>query len=59
MGAIYKLDFANGKSYIGITSKDAKHRFRAHKTMSSLGEDVCFMLRGENMVSQNSQFLQF
>ena len=27
---LYKLDFPNGKSYIGITSSTAKRRFRSH-----------------------------
>lgn len=31
MGQLYKLDFANGKSYIGITTKTAEERFRGHK----------------------------
>lgn len=31
MGELYKLDFPNGKSYIGISVKGAAHRFLAHK----------------------------
>lgn len=30
MGVLYKLDFANGKSYIGITKKSVEQRFGAH-----------------------------
>lgn len=30
MGFLYKLDFANGKSYIGITTKSVEHRLNAH-----------------------------
>lgn len=31
MGELYKLDFVNGKSYIGISVKGAAHRYLAHK----------------------------
>ena len=31
MGELYKLDFANGKSYIGITTKTSKERFAGHR----------------------------
>lgn len=31
MGELYKLEFRNGKSYIGITTKTAKRRFDGHK----------------------------
>lgn len=30
MGALYKLDFPNGKAYIGITEKTAQKRFAQH-----------------------------
>lgn len=30
MGCLYQLVFPDGKSYIGITSKTAEHRFRGH-----------------------------
>jgi group I intron endonuclease len=30
MGALYRLDFPNGKSYVGITSGTAESRFRDH-----------------------------
>lgn len=30
MGCLYQLVFPNGKSYIGITSKTAEQRFKAH-----------------------------
>ena len=30
MGALYRLDFPNGKSYVGITAKTAAQRFSAH-----------------------------
>lgn len=30
MGELYRLDFPNGKSYIGITSKTAQKRFSTH-----------------------------
>jgi group I intron endonuclease len=31
MGQLYKLDFANGKSYIGITTRSAEERFQGHR----------------------------
>lgn len=31
MGELYRLDFANGKSYIGITEKSSSERFLCHK----------------------------
>jgi group I intron endonuclease len=31
MGQIYRLDFENGKSYIGATTNDANYRFKEHK----------------------------
>ena len=34
MGELYKLDFANGKSYIGITTKTAAERFNGHRARS-------------------------
>lgn len=34
MGELYKLDFANGKSYIGITTKTAAERFNGHRRKS-------------------------
>lgn len=33
-GVMYKLDFPNGKSYIGVTKKDAKERFNQHVKMT-------------------------
>ena len=37
MGELYRLDFASGKSYIGITEKTAEHRFKGHRTSLRLG----------------------
>ena len=37
MGHLYKLDFANGKSYIGITTKDAARRFGNHRANARKG----------------------
>ena len=37
MGTLYKLDFANGKSYIGITTKSAETRFAQHRKSSVKG----------------------
>lgn len=37
MGELYKLDFASGKSYIGITEKTAAQRFKGHQTSFRLG----------------------
>ncbi len=30
MGQLYRLDFENGKSYIGISFKSAEHRYKVH-----------------------------
>lgn len=30
MGCLYKIDFPNGKSYVGISSVNAEYRFRIH-----------------------------
>lgn len=35
MGVLYKLDFPNGKSYIGITKRTLKRRLREHFASSS------------------------
>lgn len=37
MGELYKLDFPNGKSYIGITKKTAAKRFKGHSQAARLG----------------------
>lgn len=40
MGHLYKLDFANGKSYIGITTKGAETRFVQHRKSSVKGSNL-------------------
>lgn len=40
MGELYKLDFANGKSYIGISVKSAKARFDNHKRCAKTGKSA-------------------
>jgi group I intron endonuclease len=30
MGCLYQIEFSNGKSYIGITSKDSSYRLKQH-----------------------------
>lgn len=37
MGLLYKLDFASGKSYLGITIRSAKYRFAQHRAHSKKG----------------------
>lgn len=37
VGQLYKLDFANGKSYIGITTKSCQRRFGNHKDAARRG----------------------
>lgn len=37
MGCIYKLDFPNGKSYIGMTSGKPERRFNGHKRCAAKG----------------------
>lgn len=37
MGELYQLSFPNGMSYIGITVKTAKHRFRQHARAVGVG----------------------
>jgi hypothetical protein len=32
MGQLYKIEFKNGKSYVGISSISAEHRFKLHST---------------------------
>lgn len=39
MGQLYKLDFSNGKSYIGITTKTALQRFKGHCVRHQCGKD--------------------
>lgn len=38
MGFVYRLDFANGKTYVGITTKSLKHRFYHHKYSVERGD---------------------
>jgi group I intron endonuclease len=38
MGCLYKIDFANGKSYVGITRQTAERRFKQH--MSNRKKDA-------------------
>ena len=40
MGQLYRLDFASGKSYIGITEKTAKGRFRGHAYSARNGSQL-------------------
>lgn len=42
MGQLYKLDFPNGKSYVGITTKTAADRFSGHRVRcrSAKGSDA-------------------
>lgn len=37
MGTLYKLDFPDGKAYIGITTKSVEHRFKAHACNARTG----------------------
>lgn len=37
MGHLYRLDFASGKSYIGITKHTAIHRFERHRREAARG----------------------
>lgn len=37
MGCLYKLDFCNGKSYIGVTVRTAEQRFEGHAKSVRLG----------------------
>jgi len=39
MGTLYKLDFANGKSYIGITTKSMNTRFKHHAADVNRGSE--------------------
>lgn len=38
MGFLYRLDFPNGKSYVGITTGSVERRFRGHKKAASDGK---------------------
>lgn len=43
MGELYRLDFASGKAYIGITIKTAAHRFIGHRRAArSSGKGVVY-----------------
>lgn len=42
MGALYKLDFPNGKSYIGITTRSARERFNGHRQMATTGKTALY-----------------
>lgn len=37
MGDLYRLDFPSGKSYIGITTKGASHRYNGHRMSAESG----------------------
>ncbi len=37
MGDIYKLDFPSGKSYVGLSTRGAVHRYKQHKQPSAKG----------------------
>lgn len=39
MGTVYKLDFANGKSYIGITTKSLNERIKHHARDAANGSE--------------------
>lgn len=43
MGELYKLDFPNGKSYVGITTGTAKQRFAGHRR-GSRSQKKCALL---------------
>ncbi len=38
MGCLYRLDFPNGKSYVGITSKTAEWRWKTHVQEAKQGK---------------------
>lgn len=40
MGYLYRLDFANGKSYIGITTRSAPIRYNAHRMAAEGGSKL-------------------
>lgn len=40
MGELYRLDFENGKSYIGITTKTSKERLKGHAKASKKRNNV-------------------
>jgi group I intron endonuclease len=40
MGFIYRLDFANGKSYVGLTRQLVKARYRQHSCNARRGEET-------------------
>lgn len=42
MGELYKLTFANGKSYIGIAAKTANSRFICHRWSSKTSESLLY-----------------
>lgn len=37
MGQLYRLDFPNGKSYVGVTTKTAQQRLHGHRCRAKVG----------------------
>jgi group I intron endonuclease len=40
MGLVYRLDFSNGKTYIGITRQSARRRFIQHASLARNGQNT-------------------
>ena len=40
-GSIYKINFPNGKHYIGLTTTSLKQRTKEHKTTAKSGDTKC------------------
>ncbi len=38
MGVVYRLDFASGKTYVGITRQDTRRRFAQHASLAKVGQ---------------------
>lgn len=55
MGQVYRLNFPNGKSYIGITAKTAVKRFSGHLAQTAHGRSLplnnAIRLHGESAIS--------
>ena len=53
-GSIYKIQFPNGKHYIGLTTTSIKQRTRGHRTCAKSGDNKCLHPRTFK-TAQNTQ----
>lgn len=56
MGTVYKLDFASGKSYVGITTRSVAHRLGQHRGAAKRG-DAALVYRAWRKYGEPSVFI--